>query len=363
MFFRTLLPFRPGARLAMLLLGMLLLDGCQLIGKKMMQGAIKRLDDPRVASAVDRLSSRAAGSALETALRDSVQARLREKLDSLGLVLDHRANAAAVRLRDSLLGEYTNRWVQGRLDAAGDVMSRRMAALLDDARGEKTRRLVADLRDELLGDNTVRRAGLFRDELLGDQTAALLDTLGQRTVRNLIARQIEPLGERLADKARETADGAMSQAEGIAWVVGGAALLFLAAAVVLFRRARLHKNTLRVLTHQIDRIPSRQTYDWLVGNIRRETSAQGLEPHLQALLKEEKLYQQPEWQETTDRKVLRLVTEALSQAPPDLPAGALLTGLYRKAEEAHLEEHLQRVFPHRETQPPPAVQPPVGINE
>jgi|GEM_PF-4832637 len=347
----------------MLLLGLLLLDGCQLLGERIMRGAIKRLDDPRVASAVGRLSSRAAGSALETALRDSVQARLREKLDSLGQVLDHRANAAAVRLRDSLLGEYTNRWVQGRLNDAGDVMSRRMVDLLNDARGEKTRRLVADLRDELLGDNTVRRAGSFRDELLGDQTATLLDTLVQRTVRNVIARQIEPLANRLGKDARETADGAMFKAERIAWVVGGAALLFLAAAIVLFRRARLHKNTLRVLTQQIDRIPNQQTYDWLVGNIRQETIAQGLEPHLQALLKEEKLYQQPEWKETTDRKVLRLVTEALSQAPPDLPAGALLTGLYRKAEAAHLEEHLQSVFPHRETQPAAEAKPTVGINE
>ena len=359
MSFRNLAPFRPFARAAMLLMGLLLLNACaQQLGEKLARGAVKGLNDSRLDTTVSRLASQAVGSALETALRDSVQDRLREKLDSLGLVLDRRVNATATRLRDSLLNEYTSRWVQGRLSDAGTEVNRQLVALLDDARGEKTRHLVAGLRDELLGDSTLRRAGLFRDELLGVSTRNRIDSLVQQTVKGLVDKQLRPGADAVVDNAGQKVERAVAGIRRIAWIVGGAALLFLAAALVLYRRARLHKGILRVLTRQIDRIPDQRVYDWLVGHIRQETTARGLEPHLQAILQEEKLYQQPEWKDLNqDRAVLQLLTEALSQAPPDTPAAALLNGLHRKAEAMRLEDHLKNVFKRQETPPQPVIEP------
>jgi hypothetical protein len=353
------LPCRPVARIAVLLLGLLLLNGCaRQLGENLVRGAVKGLNDSPLDSTVSRLTSLAVGSALETALRDSVQARLREKLDSLGLVLDRRVNASAVHLRDSLLSEYTSRWVQGRLAGAGEVLNRQVVSLLDDARGEKTRRLVASLRDELLGDSTLRRAGVFRDELLGAGTRHRIDSLVQQMVKGLIEGQVRPNADELVDKVNEKAQAAIAGARRIAWIVGGAALLFLTATILLYRRARLHKGTLRILTRQIDRIPDQQVYDWLVGHIRQETTAHGLEPHLQALLREEHLYQQPEWtHKDQDRAVLRLITEALSEAAPDTPAAALLTGLHRKAEELHLDAPLKSAFKRQESPLPTPAQP------
>ncbi len=350
---RPFAPQLPGARVALLLLGLLLLNACaRQLGENLARGAVKGLNDSRLDTTVSRLAGRAVGSALEAALRDSVQARLREKLDSLGLVLDRRVNASATRLRDSLLSEYTSRWVQGRLADAGTEVNRQLVALLDDARGEKTRQLVAGLRDELLGDSTLRRAGVFRDELLGAGTRHRIDSLVQQAVKSAI-NQARPGADAVVDNAGAKVQQALAGVKRIAWIVGGAALLFLVAAIVLYRRARLHKGTLRVLTHHIDRIPDQRVYDWLVGRIRQETTAQGLEPHLQAILKEEKLYQQPEWKDLSqDRAVLQLLTEALSQAPPDTPAAALLNGLHRKAEAMHLDDHLKTVFKRQEPAQP-----------
>ena len=348
---RIPLPCRPGARIAMLLLGLLLLNGCaRQLGENLARGAVKGLND-------SRLTSWAVGSALETALLDSVQARLREKLDSLGLVIDRWVNATAVHLRDSLLSEYTSRWVQGRLAGAGEVLNRQVVALLDDARGVKTRRLVAGLRNELLNNSSLRRAGVFRAELLGAGTRHRIDSLVQQTVKGIIEGQVRLNADELVDRVNEKAQATIAGARRIAWIVGGAVLLFLAATILLYRRARLHKGTLRVLTRQIDRIPDQQVYDWLVGHIRQETTAQGLEPHLWAL-REEHLYQQPEWKhKDEDRAVLRLITEALSQAPPDSPAAALLTGLHRKAEELHLDAQLKNAFKPQEALMPTPAQP------
>jgi hypothetical protein len=219
---------------------------------------------------------------------------------------------------------------------------------------------VAGLRDELLGDSTLRRAGVFRDELLGAGTRNRIDSLVQQAVASAV-NQARPGADAVVDNAGAKVQQALAGVRRIAWIVGGAALLFLLAAIVLYRRARLHKGTLRVLTHEIDRIPDQRVYDWLVGRIRQETTAQGLEPHLQAILKEEKLYQQPEWKDKgQDRAVLQLLTEALSQAPPDTPAAALLNGLHRKAEALHLDEPLKNAFKRQQTPTPPAPVQPTG---
>jgi hypothetical protein len=326
--------------LFLLLLGGSLLYGCmEKLGQKITAGVMQELATVRPDSTVKALSRQASQEVMDVLLSDQVQRRLRVQLDSVGQVLDRQVTASTVRLRDSLLSAYTSVWFQRRMREAGAEMQGQAMVLLDDVRGEKTVQFMARVRDELLNDSTLRRAAVFRNELLGGQTQLLLDSIVQKIANNLVKNQFRPETERL----RAELDQEIKEGQRLALLIGGVALALALVAGWVYLTARRHKNTLKVITREIDKIPDQKAYDQLVGSIRKETQAQGLEPHLQAILKEENLYQQPQWQ-NKDYQVLHLIANHLKPGEARKTGADIWQEILEDARKSNLDEHFVSVL-------------------
>lgn len=314
------------------------------MGRKMAAGAREELNKSQFDSLSSVISKSAAKGILEVALNDSVQRRIRMQLDSVGRTLDRQAVTTATHLRDSvLLGKYTELWVQNVINAAGESLQNRGNGFLDNIRGEQTLLFAAKLRDELLNDVTLQRAAVFRDELLGTNTHVLMDSLAQKVARGLFNNQINPSSQKLIADINKVANEKIRDAKRLAYIAGMVALLIGGVAFFVYRQARRHKETLKIVTKQIDKIPDQPAYDQLVNAIRKETEAKGLEPHLQTILKEEKLYQQEEWQKK-DYQLLNLVTKYLHDLHEEKPGSEILQDLSAKAREVHLDSQLKSLL-------------------
>ncbi|GEO07358.1 hypothetical protein AAE02nite_50220 [Adhaeribacter aerolatus] len=309
------------------------------LGARFTAGVKKELPKSYLDSTAKALSGTVARSVMATVLDDSIQSRIRAQVDSLGRQLDHQALATTVRVRDSLLSAYTQLWLEKIIQNTTNDLNTKGLSFLDNIRGDQTKQFVAALRDELLNDISLQRAAIFRDELLGNNTQALLDSLVQKIATGVIRNQVNPNIARINRQAQER----IRDIKRLAFGAGGLALLIGIVALLLFRQARRHRETLKVITHQIDKIPDQVTYDKLVRSIRTEAETKGLEPHLQQILKEEKLYQQPQWQEK-DYQTLHLITNYLKNLNQEESGREILQGLKEESKKVNLDGHLNSLI-------------------
>ncbi|MGV3585376.1 MAG: hypothetical protein ACO1OF_00095 [Adhaeribacter sp.] len=326
--------------LLLLLLVFFLWSSCaEKIGARFTAGVKKELPNSYLDSTAKALSNTVARSVLATVLNDSVQTRIRAQVDSLGHQLDQQALATTVRVRDSLLSAYTQMWLERIIQNTTNDLNTKGLSFLDNIRGEETKLFVAALRDELLNDISLQRAAIFRDELLGNNTHVLLDSLVQKIATGLIQKQVNPNIAKINEQAQER----IKDVKRLAFVAGAVGLLIGIIAFILFRQARKHKETLKVITRQIDKIPDQAAYDKLVGAIRTEAQIKGLEPHLQQILKEEKIYQQPQWQEK-DFQALHLITQYLNKLSHEEAGQEILQGLQTESAKVNLDAHLNSLI-------------------
>ncbi|HMQ78323.1 MAG TPA: hypothetical protein PKD94_02050 [Ignavibacteria bacterium] len=110
------------------------------------------------------------------------QVKLRQKLDSLLKIVGNSTNVEMIRIRDSLLGEYTRQWLnEVKNDIIGDVTRRQLGRIRDELLGDKTLIYLMNVRNELIGYNTRELLKLIiselRNELLNDTTSQKLSTI------------------------------------------------------------------------------------------------------------------------------------------------------------------------------------------
>ncbi|MDB5262860.1 MAG: hypothetical protein JWQ14_2141 [Adhaeribacter sp.] len=331
---------RPYYLVYFILVSALFLNGCaQKLGARFTAGVKKELNKDYLDSTARTLTR----GVLSTVLNDSIQSRLRAQLDSVGRQLDKQAVATSVHLRDSLLSAYTQLWLEKIIKNSTADLNAKGISFLDNIRGERTRLFVAALRDELLNDQTLQRAGIFRDELLGKATHVLLDSLAQQVASGLINNQLKPNTNKIINDLNRQAQARIKEVTRLAYLAGGVALFIGIVAFLIFRQARKHKETLKIITKQIDKIPDQVTYDKLVGSIRQEAETKGLEPHLQNILKEEKLYQQPQWQEK-DYQALQFITHYLQSIENNEKGQEILQDLTAESKKVNLEAHLNSLL-------------------
>ncbi|QMU29886.1 hypothetical protein [Adhaeribacter radiodurans] len=335
--------FRAKPVLWLLLLAFLTQGCLQHLGRQVGAGIRKELNQSKLDSVSRSLSRSAARGLTEVLLSDSVQARIRVQVDSIGQQLDKQVGQTTIRVRDSLMSHTTEIWLQKVLNQAGENFQAQGKALLANIRGEETVLLVAKIRDELLNDSTLKRAGLFRDEFLGAKTHVLLDSLAQKVSRGLFTNQINPNTQKLLTSVKKAADEKISQAKRLMYGAGGLAILIGIGAFFIYRNARKHKQTLQIITKQIDKIPNQLLYDQLVRAIHQETETKGLESHLQQILKEENLYQQPEWQ-NKDYQVLQLMSRYLQSLKDDATGKVILQNLTQEAKKVNLDAQLNSLI-------------------
>ena len=309
------------------------------IGARFTAGVKKELPKTYLDSTAQALSGTVARSIMATVLNDSIQARFRAQVDSVGQQLDKQALATTVRVRDSLLSAYTQLWLEKIIQNTTNDLNAKGLSFLDNIRGDQTKQFVASLRDELLNDITLRRAAIFRDELLGSSTQVLLDSLVQKIATGIVTKQLNPNIARINEQTQER----INDFKRVAYIAGGVALLIGIIAFLIFRQARKHRETLKVITRQIDRIPDQSAYDNLVTAIRTEAENQGLEPHLQKILKEENLYQQEQWKEK-DYQTLHLITNYLKNLSQKEAGQEILQDLKEESKKVNLDAHLNSLI-------------------
>ena len=140
---------------------------------------------------------------------DSSKQRLSGFIDSLITKLGYTTNKQLVGIRDSLLNDYVNRWVQGVIeDAVGNTTRKKLGALRDELLGDKTIVRLLNIRNSffnyylqqylseieknigpnLFNDSTMQRIGSVRDTLIGSKSNALIKSIVDSAMVTIASR-------------------------------------------------------------------------------------------------------------------------------------------------------------------------------
>ena len=132
--------------------------------------------------------------------------------------------------------------------------------------------------------------------------------------------------------------------KGLAWTLGVIALLLLLVAGYFYVMGKRNKDTLKIVTQEIDKIPDQQIYDKLSKSITKGTVDKGLEPHLVKILKEQNLYQQPYWDKKNQR-LLELLKDKVNKSGKDQTVQQLIKSLKKDVANTDLIEQLNSMLP------------------
>ena len=268
----------------------LIIGGCSFsqwgrdMGEGVVAGANERADT--LAASVVRGAT--------NALTDSLA---KARISSLVALLADTLNERGMALRDSILGAETEELLRRlRSSVIGAETKDQIAALREEIAGRRTRELLDDMRDDLLGGETRNRVDSLKNILLGESTRAALDSIISEAVVSLARgydQQIKPRLEEGGSIVKTIKNYAIE----ILCVV---AALIIVVSLILSRRRTKERNadeqkrnalkqTLEVLTYEIDKMPSQQSYDELTKRIRHHAQERKVEPLLQGVLAEQGL--------------------------------------------------------------------------
>lgn len=255
---------------------------------------------------------------------DTSQARIEAALGPILHQLRDSINKVVVDSRDSLMSDYTKQWIKELSQELAATLQVELGHIIDDPIAPKLDMIVAQMIDRMTNETTVSKLSNARDSLLGPGMQTITDSLVRTAVRSAMdefnKNYDEKLGKKLkgalgdAGKAAEDAlvhvRSTLDKVKSLAWTLGGLGLVLLIVAGYFWLKGKRHKNTLKIMTWQVDKIPDQRIYDGIIKKVTEEAVKQGLEQHLIGVLKEQNLYQQPEWTDK-NRQLLNLVKESL----------------------------------------------------
>ena len=347
--------------------------GCNMeqIGSNLGKGVREQLE----LVPIDSLAETAVKTTVRTALDEAFEDDLHEKIQAeLGPILGQVSDSLEITVDKAIkkaLGKHTEEWLDRLVRKQSDQLSTKLVGTTDSLiatlLGDKTqaqvkvfiRRALFDEIDAYLSrvigqvstpenmekltflreniseelDSLVASVIVCASENYDESFAPEVDSLVEKI--NIILRQGQQLGE-------NTQKGASS----ILWqTIGGLATLILFVIIgVLAVNTRRYKQMLKVITHQINEIPNQAEYDKLTNKIKRDLDMKGLNIYLQRILHEEKLDNQPEWDDK-DKQVLRLLSTYLNKLKEtDKKKDEVLPELYTKAQELGIDDHLDSVM-------------------
>lgn len=262
--------------------------------------------------------------------------------DSLALIIEET--------KGSLLNEDTDRLVNARIENLGRTLKIEVEKLLGGKPEEQINALIDGIIDRITSEETMGNLRKLRNELLGDELKALTDSLVRSAVRNAVDELARGYDEKLKgkldnklDDVEKIKEDAVKDIRKILYLAGGIGVLLISLAAYFYFRARRNRDTLKVLTNEIDRIDERAMYDKLVGRIHKAMSERGLEKHLAETLKEQNLYQQPQWLDK-NKQILDLIIRSVEEAPDEQTKKELLEGMLKQAEKSGIRDELNQVF-------------------
>lgn len=242
----------------------------------------------------DSLFSSISGSFVKGA-RDTLVSKKTEKkinnlVDSILTNLGSKTRIETTTIIDSLLGEY----LQLRIKQIGGITQSELKSIRDELLGKDTEVLIGKLRDQLIGDSTRQQLSLLRDELLGNKSSEKLDSLIYGAVDALMLKyeEIRPI---LSEDFREEGSWIQKNTNTILYTSGGITSVLLILGGFVYYKSRRFKRISELLTLQINRIPSQDSYDELTSRIQLDAQEKGLEPDLREILTEHGIKGEEGW--------------------------------------------------------------------
>ncbi len=337
------------------------------IGENLGGGLRQGIEDFRLDTAhIADVSEAAVRAAVEEALRAEIGSRVQTQLDPiLGQFMDS-LNITTSMLRENLMGEASQIWLQTQADMLSQRLVATTAGLREELIGEATKQNLQTLVREALTDElnsflanwmsqlnspqNQENLTLFRAQLSKETDAMIISAITsasaefERTFDPTIKAYIDSIKTVTGDteiKVGSVVDSTTRSARNLLGVLFGGVggLLLLGGFIRYYLSTRKYKDMIKILTNNIDKIGSQTEYDKLVGNIRKTMDVKGLNQDLEQILKEQHLDEQPEWDDK-DKQVLRLISKHLKEKKGIEDVAALEA----EARDLGLDEHLESVI-------------------
>ena len=242
----------------------------------------------------DSLFSSISGSfvkgARDTLVSKKTEQEINALVDSIIANLGSKTRIETTSIVDSLLGAY----LQLRIKQIGGITQSELISIRNELLGKNTAQLVGKLRDQLIGDSTRQQLSLLRDELLGNNSSKKLDSLIYSAMDALMVKyeEIRPI---LSEDFREEGSWVQKNTNTILYTSGGITSVLLILGGFVYYKSRRFKRISELLTLQINRIPSQDSYDELTSRIQLDAQEKGLEPALRDILSEHGIKGEDGW--------------------------------------------------------------------
>jgi hypothetical protein len=234
---------------------------------------------------------------------DSSKQRLSGFIDSLITKLGYTTNKQLVGIRDSLLNDYVNRWVQGVIeDAVGNTTRKKLGALRDELLGDKTIVRLLNIRNSffnyylqqylseieknigpnLFNDSTMQRIGSVRDTLIGSKSNAL--------IKSIVDSAMVTIASRFNNDINPNLKGDLSFLQkNASWLFSLIGFIVLIIIWFVWRQKEKYLKMSKLLTVQIADVKEKNVFESLKENISKHAKVIGVEGDLRDLLNEEGL--------------------------------------------------------------------------
>jgi len=234
---------------------------------------------------------------------DSSKQRLSLFIDTLIIRLGYNTNKQLVGIRDSLLNDYINRWVQSIIeDAIGNNTRLKLGALRDELLGDKTISRLIGMRNSLLNyylqqyltdleknigpnilnDSTMQKLGIVRDTLIGARSNTL--------IKSIVDSAMVTIASRFNNDINPNLKGDLSFLQkNASWLFSLICFIVLFIIWFVWRQKEKYLRLSKLLTVQIADVQEKNVFESLKDNISKHAKVIGVEGDLRDLLSEEGL--------------------------------------------------------------------------
>lgn len=224
--------------------------------------------------------------------------KLSDFVDSLLITTGTEANAQVKAIRDSLLNDYVNKWIQSVLeDAIGESTRQKLGTLRDELLGDKTLTGVKNLKNSIfdyelqqyilntvnqlgpnaLSDSTLHLLGIARDTLLGPATNSYVKAIIDTSMKALavhLEKEINPLIKGNLSFVQKNAS----------WLIALIGIVAIAIAGFIWKQKEKYFKMTKMLTYQISEIPDKEIKQSLKEDISKNAKTIGIESDLREVL-------------------------------------------------------------------------------
>ena len=229
-------------------------------------------------SGADSLGSNLVNGATGSLTADSSRIKLEKFINSLVTQTGSSANTQLVRLRDSVLNDYINIWIQNVVKNASQSLNNN---ILDDKTTARLQRelkiLVSQIGPGLLNNSTLYRFSMLRDTLLGAQTNTRIKAI----IDSSAAAIIYKINTGLSPAIKENADFIEKYAAWLIVMVGITALVIM---WFVWREKEKYLKVTKMLTYNISEVPEPQIKEMIKDSISKNAKLAGIEDELRELL-------------------------------------------------------------------------------